>query len=65
MSVVKKCLSTVEPKLPVPPVITSVFPLKASVICIVCSSPFPQPLADRYLSALFEGLWVIDTFMNI
>lgn len=28
MSVVKKCLRTVEPKLPVPPVMTNVFPLK-------------------------------------
>lgn len=35
MSVVKKCFKTIEPKLPVPPVITNVFPLKASVICIL------------------------------
>lgn len=35
MSVVKKCLRTVEPKLPVPPVITNVFPMKASVILFI------------------------------
>ena len=36
-------MRTVEPKLPVPPVITSVFPLKASVICMIRFPLFPQP----------------------
>ena len=30
----EKCLRTVEPNEPVPPVITRVFPLNASLICI-------------------------------
>ena len=35
MSVARKCLRTVEPKLPVPPVITRVLPLNASVILFI------------------------------
>lgn len=49
ISVVRKCLRTVEPKLPVPPVMTKVFPLKASVISIVL---FP----------LFPALYVVSSF---
>ena len=39
MSVVKKCFSTVEPKEPVPPVITKVLFLNASVICMILTPP--------------------------
>ena len=46
MSVVKKCFNTVEPNEPVPPVITKVLFLNASVICmllyiVIISSHYP------------------------
>ena len=46
ISVVKKCLSTVEPKEPVPPVITKVLFLNACVICILLYI-FVPPLFSR------------------
>ena len=54
MSVVKKCFNTVEPKLPVPPVITSVFPLKASVILFITKLVPLFPSSFKLLTYLFR-----------
>ena len=52
MSVVKKCFSTVEPKEPVPPVITKVLFLNASVILLVLLVLFMVLILPRLLFLL-------------
>ena len=46
---VRKCFKTVEPKEPVPPVMTRVLSLKTSMICIVSVSSLFSSIVERIL----------------
>ena len=62
MSLPKKCLSTVLPKLPVPPVIMRVLPLKALSLSILSSRQLPKRLLKALKKQFFtEKMLVIPT----